>query len=127
MNFCFSQKTYPQKIKIDSDTIVAISEKQMLDINLAFEKLRYEKELNDTLKNIIRQYRRATSTQGAEINSLQNQLTIKNIILSDKDTIISDYKKMYYTIEKRNKWIKIERNTFFVTTIILLSKVFLFK
>ncbi len=94
---------------------------------MTFVRLDFFREMNDTLNSIISSYKTALSTQSDLNSSLQKQIDLKQTIIIQEEAVISNYKITEKKLERQMKWLKVQRNTFFVTTVILAAKVFLFK
>lgn len=124
---CFSQTGYPRKILINKDTLVVLTTPQLKKVNMTFVRLDFFREMNDTLNSIISSYKTALSTQSDLNSSLQKQIDLKQTIIIQEEAVISNYKITEKKLERQMKWLKVQRNTFFVTTVILAAKVFLFK
>lgn len=84
----FSQTTYPKKIVIDNDTLIAISEKQLYDVNMLIvnyhecqELLKIEKKESFDKQNIINIQDSALITAQTLISNKDQE----NLILSDQN------------------------------------------
>ena len=89
--------TLPRMIcTLDRDTTVEISEENVRDINVTYENLRVEKEVNENLTGII-------GEDSVIISSLNGIVTEKNSIISKQNYYLGDLEKSLKKEKRRKK------------------------
>ena len=84
--YCFSQTTYPKIIK---DSLLVITPIQLKNTNLIFLEHKFYKNKIHELEGVIK-------VQGDINTTLNNNLLIKESIITEKDSIIMDKTKLHY-------------------------------
>lgn len=115
----FCQTSYPNKVVIDGDTICQITIPQLKKVNECFVRVEYLQQLNDTLEAEQEQFYDALSR-----SMLIEQSLVKQVDALEKQKMllhgmVSDYEKEVEKKDKKIKWLKIQRNTFAVTTVVI--------
>lgn len=115
----FCQVSYPNKAVIDRDTICQITIPQLKKINECFVRVEYLQSLNDTLEAEQEQFYDALSrgilieqSLVRQINALEQQ----NKLLHG---MVFDYEKEVEKKDKKLKWVKLQRTTFAITSVVL--------
>ena len=104
LSFC--QETYPKKIYIESDTVLAITDEQLIIINETFDELDYYKVKNDSLYIDLIIHKELIEKQ-LNINSIlvskNTEISIENDNLYRKDQINTDIIELYKKDLKHQK------------------------
>lgn len=106
----FSQSVYPKLIVIEPDTLCAVTLAQLDSINATSVYLDECNELNDSLNSEIKTYGELVHAQKVVIaaQDKENQ-DLKNAI-GEKDKIIKIDDDMNKRLNRKVKWIKLQRN-----------------
>lgn len=111
----FSQEGYPKKIVIDGDTLCAITIDQVRKLNFVYIKDDFLKEMNDTLVVQNERYKSLSNKYSDLVKEYEVTMNLRKQVISEQDTIISNYKK-------ENKRSKV-RLIFWKTTCVLVATV----
>lgn len=122
VNPCFSQETYKKqtdclpKLEVQSfchsnkDTTVTLLIEQVRDINLIFEALRYELNLNDSLKMIIIEQEELRDLLISKIKLLLEMTYKQEEMIDHQHELIELDEKENRDLKRQNKAVKITRN-----------------
>ncbi len=78
----YSQKTFPKKIIINSDTLVLITVPQMREINLVYERFSICDTVRSLYKREIQDYQNLAENNTATIENFQSQINLQDSIVS---------------------------------------------
>ena len=109
------------------DTSAVITLKSLREANVRFIELSECREEKDSLFSQNRTYKGLVANQKSTILELKEAIKIDAVLISDKQKIIDISDKQLKKSEKKIKLIKLERNSFVVICIVLLSKILIFK
>lgn len=119
--FCISQTKYPNKIIIEGDTICQVTIEQLKTANQKFVKLEYCEAISNTLTQQNTIYREIIEKdKEIEVNR-QSQIRILQLQKKELDNSVQEYKEDIKNKDKKIKWVKIQRTTFGITTILLVG------
>lgn len=90
---CFSQSSYPRKIVLGTDTIVALQPAQVTTINKAINERRY--------------YKAMCELQAKDITDLKNIRSSMDTIVANKDSIIYLERQKLVEADRYNEKIKV--------------------
>lgn len=123
----FSQNTWPRRILISNDTVICITPFQLKQANLLFVDGDFYKEMSDTLRILAVKQQRAINAEQNLVTNYENQLQLKNQIISSFDTVTIGYKYLIKKNDRQIKWLKVQRTTLVVVVAATLAKIFIFK
>ena len=123
----YCQKTYPNKLIIDNDTVVAITVDQLREINVVYERLNQCGEENDYLnKKVFLMDEIIANTDGlATLYELENDNLKKIVVNKQREIEINRKKVNELSMEldsevKKNKLIKPILSTSIALNIVLI-------
>jgi len=103
----YSQETYPKKLVINSDTLVAITEKHTKIINKCFIDVFYCNIENDSLRKEVKILKEVVKNDSLVITSQSLDLTKYQEIITNKgkinETTIKELDKLKIQLEKEEK------------------------
>lgn len=123
--YSFCQKTYPEKIIIDGDTVCIVSLAQVDSLNSVYvDKARF-KAFKDSLVLQVDSIKKLRREQKKLVLEYAREVSIQENIISEKDSIIDNDKNGLKDAIKKTKWIKVQRNILFLVTVALSIKILL--
>lgn len=108
----YCQSGYPKKILLDKDTVIAITPAQLKTINIEHINYMECSELLMVKNAVVDSMTKIMTLQDFVTSNLQQQISIKDNYISDKNTVIQ---ALYSGTTERDKMIKkvIRQNTYY--------------
>lgn len=107
LSFC--QQGYPKKLIIEGDTICGITMSQLDSINSIIVNLDECNELKDSIYSQVKVCGDLVNAQKEIISSQDKEIKIQKDIVIEKDKIINIDDTVKKRLERRVKWLKIQR------------------
>jgi len=122
----YSQETYPKLILHGNDSLCLLTIPQVKRINIAFINLDFKTALSDTFRALNKRLDFVINKQVQLIGSYENQLELKNRVISSSEEVITTYKKLDKSNNRKIKVLKIQRfilffSVFFTTALYLVK------
>lgn len=105
----YSQETYPKLILQGKDSLCLLTMPQVKRINIAFVNLDFKTALSDTFRALNKRLDFVVNKQVQLIGSYENQLELKNRVISSSDEVITTYKKLDKSNNRKIKVLKVQR------------------
>jgi hypothetical protein len=105
----YSQTTYPSKIRVEEDTLIVITPKQLVKVNSTFQELEHTILDNKRLNLTLDSYRRNT-TKMMRINELLQEKNTRMLVnysehikLNNTNKKLAEYYRKEIEVQKRKK------------------------
>lgn len=112
-------------VSTGDSTAVLISIKDTKEINLTYNHLDRETELNASLHNSISAYQTLNKSKDKQINNQAQQLSLKDTIIHDQEKELQGQTMELSGQDRKIKWLKIQRGILIGIGLLLTGKLYL--
>lgn len=116
-----SQTGYPKLVLINSDTVCAVTIVQLDSINAEHINLLECRELKDSLDSQFKVCEDLVKDQKEIISSQEKEIKIQKDITGEKDKLIVIEEEKNKKLERKAKWLKLQRNILAVAVVVALT------
>lgn len=112
----FSQSGYPKLIVYNGDTLVALTVKQAVTINVTKLEGEMYQQLADSLSEDRKRLKLVITTQDSLIASLKREGMIQDTMYANCQLIIKDLEAQIKKKDRQIKWLKVQRAVLIAST-----------